>query len=66
MMIGSVKLYNGAKSKGDYTEISYYDETDHLVEPEEASRIRIREILANGEVVKETWGFCGKPMQRPA
>ncbi|MCR4690643.1 MAG: hypothetical protein K5739_04810 [Lachnospiraceae bacterium] len=65
MMIGCVKLFNGKQSKGDYTEISYYDDADREVAPEEASRVRIREILANGEVVKESWGFCGV-VRKPA
>ena len=64
-MVGYVKLF-GSHNKGDYTEITYYDDTDRQVDPEEASRVRIREILANGAVVKETWGFCGKPKSKPA
>ena len=66
MMIGSVKLFNGRQSRGDYTEINYYDEQDRPADPEEAVRIRIREMLSNGTVVKETWGFCGKAGKRPA
>ena len=64
-MTGCVKLFGG-KNRGDYTEITYYDETGNQVDPEEASRIRIREILSNGAVVKETWGFVGKPDKRTA
>ena len=59
MMIGCVKLFNGNHNRGDYTEITYYDDTDQMVDPEEASRIRIREMLADGTVIKESWGFCG-------
>ncbi|MBR5421925.1 MAG: hypothetical protein IK115_12345 [Lachnospiraceae bacterium] len=58
-MLGSVKLFCGKNSVADYTEISYYDDEDRLVEPDEASRILIREMLADGTVLKETWGFCG-------
>ena len=60
MMIGCVKLFNGNHNRGDYTEITYYDDTDQMVDPEEASRIRIREMMADGTVIKESWGFCGK------
>ena len=60
MMIGCVKLFNGNHNRGDYTEITYYDDADQMVDPEEASRIRIREMLADGTVIKESWGFCGK------
>ena len=60
MMIGCVKLFNGNHNQGDYTEITYYDDADQMVDPEEASRIRIREMLADGTVIKESWGFCGK------
>ena len=64
-MTGCVKLFGG-KNRSDYTEITYYDETDNQVDPEEASRVRIREILANGAVVKEIWGFVGKSGKRTA
>lgn len=60
MMIGCVKLFNGNHNRGDYTEITYYDDTDQMVDPEEASKIRIREMMADGTVIKESWGFCGK------
>ena len=60
MMIGCVKLFNGNHNRGDYTEITYYDDTDQMVDPEEASRIRIREMMADGTVIKESWGFRGK------
>ncbi|MBR3306577.1 MAG: hypothetical protein IKI75_04900 [Lachnospiraceae bacterium] len=59
-MIGCVKLFNVKHCRGDYTEISYFDDSDREVAPGEASRVRIREILASGEVVKESWGFCGE------
>ena len=58
MMIGCVKLFNGNHNRGDYTEITYYDDADQMVDPEEASGIRIREMLADGTVIKESWGFC--------
>ncbi len=64
-MIGSVKLFNGNKSRGGYTEINYYDETGREVDPEEAVRVRIREVLASGEIVKESWGYCGT-VRKPA
>ena len=57
-MIGYVKLFGGKCSPGTYTEITYYDEAGKMAEPEEASRIRIREIKTNGEVAKESWGVC--------
>ena len=65
-MLGCVKLFNSKQSRVDYTEISYYDDADNMVDPEEASRIRIREMLSDGTVVKESWGFCGKPVKRSA
>ena len=66
IMIGCVKLFNSNHNRGDYTEITYYDETDRMIDPQEASRVRIREMLADGSVVKESWGFCGIPVKRPA
>ena len=66
MMTGYVRLFNGNRNRGDYTEITYYDETGKQVDPEEAVRVRIREILASGEPVKETWGYCGQPRRKPA
>lgn len=66
VMIGCVKLFNNDHSRGDYTEITYYDETDRMVDPQEAARVRIREMLADGTVVTESWGFCGIPVKRPA
>lgn len=65
-MVGYVKLFNYRHNKGDYTEISYYDDADRMVDPEEASRIRIREMMSDGAVVKESWGFCGKPVRKGA
>ena len=65
-MIGCVKLFNSRHDRGDYTEITYYDDTDNMVDPEEATRVRIREILISGEIVKESWGFCGKSVKKPA
>ncbi len=66
MMIGCVKLFNGNHNLGDYTEITYYDDTDRMVDPEEATRVRIREMLSDGTVIKESWGFCGKVARRTA
>ncbi len=66
MMTGYVKLFNGNKNRGDYTEITYYNETGEQADPEEAVRVCIKEILASGEVVKETWGYCGEPRRKPA
>ena len=65
-MIGCVKLFNGKINRGDYTEITYFDETDQMVDPEEASRIRIREILADGAVVKESWCVCDMAARKTA
>ncbi|MBR6256402.1 MAG: hypothetical protein IKR23_03405 [Lachnospiraceae bacterium] len=65
-MVGYVKLFNDRHNRGDYTEISYYDDADRMVDPEEASRIRIREMLSDGAVVKERWSFCGKPVGKGA
>jgi hypothetical protein len=65
-MIGCVKLFNGNFNRGDYTEITYYDDADRMVDPEEATRVRIREILADGSVIKESWGFCGKVTRKTA
>ena len=65
-MIGCVKLFSGKHNRGDYTEITYYDETDIMVDPQEATRVRIREMLADGTVIKESWGFCGFPVKKPA
>ncbi len=59
-MLGCVKLFNSVHDRGDYTEITYYNDTDQMVDPEEASRVRIREMLSDGTVIKESWGFCGK------
>ncbi len=58
-MPGSVKLFYGKNHVADYTEISYFDDADNPVDPDEASRILIREMKADGTVLKETWGFCG-------
>ena len=65
-MIGCVKLFNGKINRGDYTEITYFDETDQMMDPEEASRIRIREILADGAVVKESWCVCDMAARKTA
>ena len=59
-MIGCVKLFNGIHDRGDYTEIAYYDDADQMVDPGEATRVRIREMLLDGTVIKESWGFCGR------
>ena len=60
VLTGSLRYRDEFPVVGDYTEITYYDDTDQMVDPEEASRIRIREMMADGTVIKESWGFCGK------
>lgn len=65
-MIGCVKLFNKDHCRGDYTEITYYDDTDQMVDPEEAGRIRIREMLADGSVIKESWGICERGTKKTA
>lgn len=43
---------------GDYSEIYYFDEENNIVDEKEASKCVIRECIANGEIINETWGTC--------
>lgn len=43
---------------GDYSEIYYFDKENNSVDETKAEKCVIRECLANGELVRETWAEC--------
>lgn len=43
---------------GEYSEIHYLDSENNPVDEAEAVKCVIRECLANGELVHETWAKC--------
>ena len=58
-MIGYVKMFGKTQAGADYTEILYFDEADRPVDPEEATRVLIRDCSKDGRILREVWGICG-------
>lgn len=52
------RIYEPTPMGGDYSEIAYFDNDMRSVEPAMATKCVIRECLADGTVVAETWGSC--------
>lgn len=53
-----MKNFGKTPHGGDYSEMIFLDSDNNVVEDEEkAVRFVIRECKANGELIRETWGF---------
>lgn len=50
------RIYGKTPRGGDYSEIFYFDENRNPTDEKSATSFVIRECLANGEMIGETWG----------
>ena len=54
------KIMGKTPNGGDYSEIYYLDDNGNLVDETEATKCTIRECKADGTLINEIFGNCGR------